>query len=70
LNRTVITPECMVCHQHSVMVVDDDAYTRWRNGELIQVAFPNMPKELREQLKTGYHPACWNKIFAIVGEAR
>lgn len=35
----------------------------WRNGQLIQVAMPNVPADLREFLMTGTTPEEWNEIF-------
>jgi len=61
----IITPACMVCGKTSEMEVDSAAYFRWsQQGWLIQSAFPEMPEELREQLKTGTHPLCWDEMFA------
>lgn len=38
----------------------------WRNGQLIQVAMPNVPADLREFLITGTTPEEWNEIFGGV----
>lgn len=57
------TPTCFVCNERGVVNVDQLGYNQWRNGWLIQDAFPQMPKELREQLKSGIHPTCWNSVF-------
>lgn len=61
---TVITPPCMVCGETSTMQVDSKALHRWQTGVHIQVAFADMPAPEREQLKTGTHPECWDKMFA------
>jgi len=34
-----------------------------RNGTLVQEAFPDLEAPLREQLKTGVHPECWNNML-------
>lgn len=57
------TPACIVCGEHSVMLVDSDRLDAWRRGTLIQEAFPHHPAEVREQLKTGTHSACWDSMF-------
>jgi hypothetical protein len=46
------------------MVVDREAFDRWRGGELIQNAFPDMDPGERELLITGTHDACWDKLFS------
>jgi hypothetical protein len=60
---TVITSPCIVCGEKSKMEVSVEQYINWRNGELIQVAFPDMSADDRELLKTGTHPECWEKMF-------
>jgi hypothetical protein len=62
----IITEPCMVCGKSSEMEVDTRGFVRWRSGWLIQDAFPDMPAELREQLKLGTHPACFESMFADV----
>lgn len=59
----VICPTCPYCHQSSTIEVDPASYGNWRNGMLIQRAFPNMSIADRERLITGIHGECWNKIF-------
>ena len=56
---------CMLCGESSPpMELDEDAYNAWRNGELIQRAFPNLTTNERELLMTGTHSSCWDKMFA------
>jgi hypothetical protein len=60
----VPTPTCPQCNQAGAVEVIESQYWAWKNeGMLIQVAFPDMPAPLREQLKTGYHPVCWDMLF-------
>lgn len=56
-------PTCPRCHISSTVEVDEAQYIKWRNGMLIQYAFPNMSMGKREMLMTGIHPECWDKIF-------
>lgn len=58
------TKPCMVCGQKSKLTVDEAGYLAWRAGALIQRAFPGMPKDQREQLMTGTHGECWDKMFS------
>ena len=61
---TVTTPKCMVCGKFGEVEVDSVGHYRWKHqGVLIQLALPNLSTELREQLKTGTHPACWDEMF-------
>lgn len=62
------TPMCTVCGSTSLMYVDEIAYERWQNREiLIQQAFPDMSLGERELLKTGFHPKCWDSLFIEEG---
>lgn len=36
---------------------------RWRAGEYIQVALPDLTAEQREALITGIHQRCWDEMF-------
>ena len=56
-------PTCPVCGDASTMTVSRAGFAAWSRGALIQVAFPDMSAGEREQLKTGYHPACWDAMF-------
>ena len=49
---TNITKVCPECGKKTTITVDIDAYARWRNGELIQRAFPDMSADDRETLMT------------------
>lgn len=64
MTATFTTPRCMMCDKSDEVEVDPDALRAWREGALIQEAFPDMTPEDREHLKTGTHPACWDSMFA------
>lgn len=54
---------CRSCgHDHDV-VVDVDGYDRWRGGELIQNALPELSAEDRELLISHTCDGCWNMLF-------
>ena len=58
------TPMCTVCGATTLMYLDEIAYSRWQNHEiLIQQAFPDLSSGERELIKTGFHPACWDSLF-------
>ena len=61
----VTPPQCIWCMTPPTPIpVRRVDLTRWREGSNIQVAFPEMPKDQRELLITGTHPACWDAMFA------
>jgi hypothetical protein len=57
---TYITRTCNHCGKTEILGVDAAAYTAWRSGQLIQDAFPDLTPEVREQIMTGYHSACFD----------
>jgi hypothetical protein len=59
----ITTPRCMLCGDNSVMTVDAARYQAWKDGMLIQDAFPEMDTATREVVKTGTHGECWSKMF-------
>lgn len=59
----VTCPKCPECGDSAVMTLDALAFEVWRNGGMVQHCFPDVPREEREQLITGIHPACWTKMF-------
>lgn len=66
--NVTIEKTCPVCHKTSRIEVDEDAYDAYTTprewgGKLIQDAFPNLSPGEREQIKTGIHPECWDKLF-------
>ena len=65
----VKTKPCMVCDKYEVLSLNREAVIRWREGENIQSAFPDMEAADREVLISGTHPACWDKLFAGEGES-
>lgn len=60
---TVRTPKCYACGKRGVVEVLASDWNRYAAGAYVQVAFPELPKGLREQIVSGTHPACWDAIF-------
>lgn len=54
---------CPHCKGKSLITVPFDGYLRWKRGELIQDALPNLSIEDREKLITGYDQQCWDALF-------
>jgi len=59
----ITTQRCMECGQTGTVLVQMSDYLEWMGGKLIQHAFPTLSDGLREQLITGTHPECWDKMF-------
>ena len=53
-------PFCRAEHEVCVKVKDFEA---WKNGELVQNAFPYLSPDTRELLITGICPDCWEAMF-------
>lgn len=56
------TDRCMVCGNSSIMLLDASGFLKWRSGEFVQWAFPDMSPDDREMLISGTHPQCWDKM--------
>lgn len=64
----VTTPPCLVCGEEGTLTVSVEGLRRREQGALIQEAFPELSPAEREQLKLGYHPKCWDELFAPFDE--
>lgn len=60
---TITTRRCIMCGQTSEVTVDADGHRRWKNGTLVQRAFPDMDIDQRELLINGTHAACFESLF-------
>jgi hypothetical protein len=54
---------CPECHKKTTLSVIEDEYKSWKQGTLIQNAFPNLTPEERELLMTGICNNCWETMF-------
>lgn len=61
----VETPQCSWCGKTGVVEMTFIDYLKFneRGSQLIQDVLPDYPVDVREQLKTGYHPKCWTEMF-------
>jgi len=64
----ITTPRCRECGEAGMLQIPADGWDSWQAGALIQDAFPELSADTREQLKTGYHSACWDKAFGWMDE--
>jgi len=63
MKTLLTTKRCMYCKQTSRVELDTARLKAWRDGMLIQKAFPDMDADTREVLISGTHPGCWNRMF-------
>lgn len=59
----VFTKPCIHCGETGTVAVKFDQLLKYAEGALIQDAFPDMPVPQREQIISGTHPECWDKMF-------
>jgi len=60
--RVEVHRECQVTGEVFILIVDAQALIDWREGKLIQDAFPQLTKDQREILMTGFTPAEWEAM--------
>lgn len=58
-----IVNQCPWCGKDYEIRVPYAGYIKWRNGVLIENAFPTLTTTERECIITGYCEACQNKLF-------
>ena len=58
------TPVCFMCNKEGFVEVSSEGYMARTKGSLIQDAFPDLDKSLREQIVSGTHPKCWESMTA------
>jgi hypothetical protein len=63
-NTTVLmrTPTCRMCSKGGFVEVSSEGYIARKRGALIQEAFFDLDKSLREQIISGTHPKCWESM--------
>lgn len=57
------TPKCGVCGDYGQVEVPMQGFLVRQLGGLIQDAFPDLDKGLREQIVSGTHPNCWDMVY-------
>jgi len=60
---TYTTPKCMICQTTTILRLPAEKLNRWASGELIQNVFPDLNPDVRELIKTGTHPECWDSMY-------
>jgi hypothetical protein len=62
------TKRCGHCGKGGVLSIKEEQLFKWLSGTPIQEAFPELSIPLREQIISGIHPECWEKMFAYSEE--
>ena len=57
------TRTCIYCGKSGHIDVSYAGFKRYEKGAMAQDAFPDLSADEREQIISGTHPECWNKIF-------
>ena len=58
------TPICFMCNKEGFVEVSSEGYMARKRGALVQEAFFDLDKSLREQIVSGTHPKCWVSMTA------
>lgn len=53
-----------MCSKQGFVEVSSEGYMARKRGALIQEAFFDLDKSLREQILSGTHPQCWESMTA------
>jgi hypothetical protein len=61
--KVYVTKLCPNCGSQGSLTIWEDDMNRYLNGANAQDAFPDLLPPMREQIMSGIHPQCWNKIF-------
>lgn len=61
--ETTIVTACPFCGEANYTEVNDADYWDWKDGELVQNAFPYLSANEREALISGICPWCWEATF-------
>jgi hypothetical protein len=58
-----ISGRCVVTGESYYVIANKQAMQQYKDGEYVQVAFPNMSKDDREFLISGISPEGWDQTF-------
>lgn len=62
--NTIVSAECIDCHETKSFTVSTSGYDRWAKGQVIQRALPEVPEDDREILISGQCGKCFDAMFA------
>lgn len=58
-----LTRQCPVCRVTREVEMPEEAYKKWSSGQFIQVAWPEGIPAQREEIISGTHSECWDKMW-------
>lgn len=67
-NTVTISGNCIFINKPFSVTVDKEGYEKFKDGELIQRAFPNVSREDREFIRSGISPEGWKERFGGLDE--
>jgi hypothetical protein len=54
---------CAFCRKIGTVTIPESGYHLWNNGAYIQDAFPTLSLDEREQIISGTHGECFDRMF-------
>lgn len=67
-NTVTIGGNCIFTGEPYSVTVHKEDYKKYEAGEVLQRAFPNVPRDQREFIKSGISPKGWNERFGGLDE--
>jgi hypothetical protein len=64
--KLIETRRCFHCGEHGYLELPIEGIAKYEGGAFVQDAFPDLDRALREQIISGTHPECWNKMFGQI----
>lgn len=68
MQNVLVLRRCTVCRDSITISVNRGGYHRWRRGELIQHALPELSEDNRELLISGTCGECFDMMYAVPDE--
>jgi hypothetical protein len=62
-SAVIVVTQCPFCGKAHEVLVNEEDYLDWEDGELAQNAFPYLSADEREMLISGICPSCWRGMF-------
>ncbi len=61
--KVPVEKTCPFCGDKNTVMIEAKDFVDWRNGKLIQDAFPYLSADDREVIMSGICPTCWDATF-------
>jgi phage FluMu protein Com len=63
MSMIIVETRCPACGGINQLEVEEEGFSLWRRGQLIQKALPSLNEIEREMLISGLCGRCWHKTF-------